>query len=184
WQWSLDGGMWRPFTRDAHFVIRDRALAVEGKHTISVRARAAGDYETTDVDGVAVEVNVDSVAPHIDASSLVRVGGEIVVTTTDAVTDEAALEFALSSPLATAPATAWTASLGRLAVGDAERLAVGGSVKLYVRDEAGNVATSILSITGLFGPPAPLSETGGCAVGGGGDGVLGVLIVLALFAAR
>ena len=173
--------MWRPFTRDPHFVIRDRALAVEGKHTLSVRARAASDYETTDVDGVAVEVNVDSVAPHIDATSLVRIGDELVVTATDAVSDEAALQFALSSPAAAAPATAFAASLGHLAIGDAERLAVGGNVKLYVRDEAGNVATSVLSIAGLFGPQAPLSETGGCAVGGGGDGVLGVLLVFLVF---
>src|SRR5262249_40579744 len=48
WQWSLDGGMWRPSSADPRPVLRDPAFAVQGRHTLQVRAREVGDWRTTD----------------------------------------------------------------------------------------------------------------------------------------
>ena len=47
WSWSLDGGMWRPFTAASPLVISDKAFAWQGKYTISLQSRVRGDYRTT-----------------------------------------------------------------------------------------------------------------------------------------
>ncbi len=44
--WRIDGGMWRPWTRDADPTIQDDAFLLQGHHTIDVRSRVVGDWST------------------------------------------------------------------------------------------------------------------------------------------
>lgn len=188
WQWNLDGGMWRAFSADAHPILRDRAFAIEGKHTLGVRARGRGQYATTDRAGVALEVVIDSMAPSIDATSAAFARGELVVSAVDAVSSAADLDYALSSPAASAPATGWARNLGHFPATVAQGLAAGGAVKVYVRDETGNVATALVPLGRAATEPTEPSEpselkASGCSVGGGGGsggGTAAILVVLVL----
>jgi MYXO-CTERM domain-containing protein len=183
WQWNLDGGMWRPFADSPRLVISDPALALEGRHGIQVRARAVGRYDTTDVDGVEVDVVIDSIPPRILGDAPRRDGDAIVVEAHDLVSADAELGYALGRVDADTPATPWAASAGRLALTDVANLAdAAGRVKLFVRDQAGNVATAILDTRHIVALE-PIAPAAGCAVGGGGPGGA-LLVVVALLVAR
>jgi hypothetical protein len=62
--WRLAGGVWRPYAAGDTLVIQDRAFAWQGRYTLELRARAAGDYLTTS-ETTAVEVVIDSVPPEL-----------------------------------------------------------------------------------------------------------------------
>jgi hypothetical protein len=170
WQWSINNGMWRPFTRESRLVIRDLALAVQGRHTIQVRARAAGDYETTDLFGTEVSVVIDSAAPRLLVDQVRRERGELVLRAIDLVSAERDLLWALGAKDDEAPATGYAASAGRFALSDLEALAgASGRVRVFVRDEQGNAGSAIFD---LRAPPALDDRTaelggGGCHVGAG-----------------
>jgi len=184
WQWSLNGGMWRPFTADARPVIRDPALAVQGRHTIQVRARVAGRYETTDLEGQEVTVVVDSAAPRIFVGEARRDGDELVVPVVDAVTASREVELAVGRIGAATPETAWAATEGRLALADLEGLVdARGRVALFARDGNGNQAVAELDVSRMFGFHGQMASGGdgcSCHVGAGdhahGGGALAALL--------
>lgn len=170
--WRLNGGMWRPFTIAAPLVIRDPALALQGRHTIEVRARVAGDYRTLDLDAAAVPVVIDSVAPRILEHRARVEAGRLMVPARDLVSP--AVELAFARPGAVEPATPWAAA-GGLPLAEAEHLVERGMLQVFARDESGNTSTQAVNVSGA------LAAGRGCSAGGaGGTGGLAVLFLLAL----
>ncbi len=181
WQWSLDGGLWRRFSTDARPVLRDAAFGIQGRHTLRVRAREVGDWRTTDVDGVAMPLILDSAPPRLDVAHPRVQGDEVIVTAADLVTEPRSLVWALGRSDAEAPATAWAALEGHLARADIAPLLDGnGRVRAFVKDEAGNVASALVEAR-MFADAAP-AAAGGCNHGGGG--ALGAVPLLALVLGR
>jgi hypothetical protein len=178
WQWSLDGGMWRPFTDDARFVVSDPALALQGRHSIQVRARAKDDWGTTDLTGLDLPFVIDSAPPRFLLDAARRDGDAVVLRAVDLVSDDAALEWAAGSP------TGWVANGGRFDAAALQGLAdPAGRVAVFVRDELGNTASAWLDLAAVDDAPPAAKEAGGCAVGGGGGGAGGGALVLLLLAA-
>ena len=171
--WRLNGGMWRTFTGAAPLVIRDPALAVQGRHTIEVRARVAGDYRTLDLGAAAVPVVIDSVAPRILERQARAEAGRLVVPARDLVSPAAAVALAFASPGAIEPSTAWAAGeAGGLPLAQADRLAERGMIQVFARDESDNISTQAVNVSGA------LATGRGCSAGGGANG-LAVLLALA-----
>ncbi|MEM9490012.1 MAG: hypothetical protein AAGC55_12770, partial [Myxococcota bacterium] len=159
--WTIDGGMWRPFTQAAPLVIRDDALLWQGRHEIAVRARVVGDYRTLDADTVRIPVVIDSAPPRIDSERTRVSAGELVVAARDLVSADAAIEFAVGRPGTSAPGTAWRA--GSVAMGELSGLAdAGNNVVVYARDELGNTSAETIDLDALGAG----DEAGGCSVGG------------------
>ncbi len=179
WQWSINNGMWRPFTSDRQLVIRDLALAVQGRHTIQVRARGAGDYESTDLYGVELPVVIDSAAPRLVAEQHRRQGGEILLRAFDLVTADRELQWAAGREDEAAPATAWTAREGRFTVAELEALAGGAThVRVFVRDELGNIASELFALRALG--ELDQAAAAGCHVGGRSTGGAALLLLALL----
>ena len=65
WQLRIDGGLWQPFTPRPYVTLQDPVLRLPGTHTIDVRARIEGAYESLDATPARVTL---SVAPAIDGS--------------------------------------------------------------------------------------------------------------------
>jgi hypothetical protein len=179
WQWSLDRGMWRPFSADAHPILRDAAFGIQGRHTLRIRAREAGDWRTTDIEGVALPLVIDSAPPRLDVAHARVQGDELIVSATDLVTEARSLQWALGRADGDAPATAWAAVEGHLARADITGLLDGnGRVRVFVRDERGNATSAVLEAR-VFADAAP-AASGGCSHGRGAPlaGALPLLGVL------
>ena len=176
WSWNLDGGIWRPFTSAAPLVIRDRALVWQGKHEIGVRARVVGDYRTLDLDPVVLPVVIDSAAPTILVKQARISGGTVIVPASDLVTTEDAIEFAYGRPSDDHPATAW--QRGAFEFDEVAKLAEGGKVVVYARDELDNTGSASLEMDTLR-----TVGNGGCACSASGSdaqSMAGVLFLAAL----
>jgi MYXO-CTERM domain-containing protein len=186
WAWRLDGQMWHPWGQDANPTIADPRLLLQGHHRIEVRSRVVDHWETEDLQPVALDVLIDSVAPELhparDAGNpqLIRFGGF------DIVTPEAQLVYAWNG--ADGKRTAWTAN-DSMSVGDALALTDGGArpLTLYAKDEAGNIGQVAADprTLGFHGrSTAPAGKGCGCAVGGAPDdgAARGGLVALALMA--
>lgn len=163
WTWNINGGMWRPFTSATPLVIRDRALAWQGRYEIEVRARVAGDYRTLDTESTVIPVIIDSVGPRIHSDRARLRDGKIVVPATDLVSADEAIELAYGRPGDDTPATAWTSA--GLALGEAENLAVDRTIAVYARDELGNVSVALVDVSPWLGFHG--SSSGGCACAAG-----------------
>jgi len=113
--------------------IRDRSFAWQGVHEIELRSRVVGDDSTTSAVG-AISVAVDYAPPAL-LFGPTDLEGPLEAPARDAVSD--ALEWALGRVGESEPETGWsaTSSFDR-----ATALALGDSVVVYVRDEAGHVA--------------------------------------------
>lgn len=83
WQYKLDKGAWHPFTTRRHLTIEDDWLRTQGRHTVYVRSRVAGDVYSLDPTPAEVTVRVDIEPPRV----LVRQqsDGSVVVEAWDAV---------------------------------------------------------------------------------------------------
>jgi hypothetical protein len=140
WSYRLGDGLWHPFVQASPLVIADRAFAWQGKYTIGVQSRVVGDYRTTS-EVTELPVIIDSVAPNVFVDKAELDGGFLVVTADDVVSGDS-LEWAFGKPGDTAPTTAWTPSAkGKIATAELEKLIANDDVAVFVKDEAGNVAT-------------------------------------------
>ncbi|MBI4510798.1 MAG: hypothetical protein HY698_14285, partial [Deltaproteobacteria bacterium] len=169
WQWRLNGGIWRPFSTDAHPVLQDPAFAIQGRYEIEVRARAVGDFRSFDTTPTKLQVVIDSVPPKILGDRAALQGTDYVVPAMDLVTEDANLEHAFAPDDDSAP-TEWARNGGRISR-DALRalLDAAGSdhVRVLVRDEQGNTSEARLKVGPTVGyhGRAPTSGDGcGCAV--------------------
>ncbi len=128
WSWSFDGGLWNPYQTATTLTLTDPILWLQGRHVVSVRARAEGDMSTVDPSPVEMAFFIDSEAP----AGRFRWGGKhVVAEATDRVSPREALRYRMGGEGDFVTAE----QLSQLPVsGAAER------VLLEARDEAGNVA--------------------------------------------
>jgi MYXO-CTERM domain-containing protein len=191
--WSIDHGMWRPWTRDAAPVIADDAFLLQGHHSIQVRARAVDDWRSMDATPVELDVLIDSIAPELhpaldpNDSSRLKFGGF------DIVTPDGQLQYSWVD--AAGQRTAWSATDG-MPLAEARRITVDGKRKLllYARDEAGNIAEAAVDLTpmlefhGRTTNPPTSGGCGSCAVGGAhrqaGSGAALLALALLVFLRR
>lgn len=166
WTWNINGGMWRPFTSAAPLVVRDRALAWQGRYDIGIRSRIVGEYRTLDLDPLIIPAVVDSVPPHIYSAEARLSGDTLSVPTFDLVTEKSAIELAFGDPRDDQPATSW--SRDAVDVDDVAGLAYKGHVRVYARDELGNTSTADLDLDGLGGS-RDLGSGCGCTANAGGS---------------
>lgn len=58
--WRVDGGFYRPWVQSDRLEIQSPVLWLQGKHTIEVMARVAGDHTTTDSTPVKVPLEINT----------------------------------------------------------------------------------------------------------------------------
>lgn len=162
WQFRLDGAGWSPFLRTRTYELSRKALWLQGRHRIEVRAREIGRPETLDPTPAVVEAIVDTVPPRV---TLTHLGDAVHVEAKDAVSPGGAMVVSYRF----GPETEWRAAgtvPARVPLGRFDP----GTLEVRVTDEAGNVgfAGGADLILGFHGR-APAGD-GGCAcqVGGGG----------------
>ncbi|WP_437878637.1 hypothetical protein [Sorangium sp. So ce513] len=157
YSYRIDGGVWRPFTRERIVDLRDDWLRLPGRHVISVRSRIAGDPLSLDPTPATVEMVVDVDPPAISVGA--AVDGHVPIEVRDAVSDaerarvRVRLDGGAWSPWATAAET--------------RVVHVGDAVEIEVEavDEEGNLGTARQPI--LRGR-VPVDPAGcGCVVAGG-----------------
>jgi hypothetical protein len=64
YSYAIDDGTWSPFTQASVLTVRDPILWLQGKHIVSVRARAEGLPDSLDGTPAEVVLLVDTVAPE------------------------------------------------------------------------------------------------------------------------
>ncbi len=168
WSWSLDGGGWSPFSSAVELVIRDPRLWLQGKHNVSVRARAGGLPSSLDATPAEVTLVVDTVPPEgsFDSSG--------VISARDRVSPLSSLLYRWRL------AGDWSAWSGSTQLGVAQDLI--SQLQVQARDEAGNVGS--LEFHGRT-TNAPSATGCACDLGGGGGargstGIVAALLLLAL----
>ncbi len=187
YSWRLDQGLWHDWSTDAHPVLREKVFALQGRHTIYVRARQQGDYRSDDETPVALPVIIDSAPPRLLADRTEVVGHEVHFVASDLVSADADLRWALVTPGDSEEGLTWRGS----GVVDADELRAlvdaSGDVLVLVRDEQDNVARVSVDVGGLgFHGRAPSTGSGcSCDVGGartGSGGLAGGLLAFVVLA--
>jgi len=176
WSYQLDGGMWRPWRGGSPLVIEDQAFAWQGKYTIGLKSRVAGDYHTVS-EPIDFPVIIDSVSPKISTDKAAWNGDTYEIPAFDIVSGQA-LQYAFGKPGSPSPQSAWssggtpggTIELTRDAA-DAYQ-GYDGQVAVFVKDEAGN--TSIALVAPLHGQ----AVDAGCACSTHGTPSAGSLLLL------
>lgn len=186
--WRIDGGMWRPWTRDANPTISDDAFVLQGHHRIDVRSRIVDDW-STESEPQSLDVLIDSVPPELHPARSEKDPSRFDFGGFDIVSDADKLQYAWGA--AGAQRTDWAAT-SSMSYADASMLTLGGArqLVLYAKDEAGNVASAAYDLGTLgFHGRSTAPSTGGCSgcfVGGsvddGGAAARGVLVTLILMA--
>jgi hypothetical protein len=130
-QYRIDHGVWHPFTRDRFLTLRDPWLRVQGRHTVYVRSRVAGEPTTLDPNPAEAEVVIDVDPPTIQVGPVQD--GHVTIDVADRITTDPMVRYRLDQG-------AWSgwkrASLvGPIAVRDAAELSV------EAKDTEGNVGT-------------------------------------------
>lgn len=181
YSYRVDRQTWSSFTTATEYDLQDFAFAGPGRHTISVRARIAGEPSSADSEPAQFTFIIDPVAPELSA----RLDeGAVVAEATD--NHDSALEY--SFQFDDGAASEWGAS-DRAAIPEgATRIVV------RVRDAAGNVTERIITRQAIIrGGPTTDADGGGCGcrVGGssssggrGSAGLLGLFAAGAVVAAR
>lgn len=177
YSYRVDGGFFTPFTDGARLTIRDPLLWLQGRHTVEVMARVAGEPMTLDPTPVKLPVLIDTVPPTV---RLIPTPGGVRAEVVDLVTPPEGLR--LSWSVGGAAFGSWSADA------DARGLTLprGTAVAVRVRDEVGNVSSAGLPVgsvlAGLAAEPGD-ADAGGCAVSAAADKrgpALGLLWGLAL----
>lgn len=88
-QVRIDEGVWRPWTTKRNIRIKSDQLRVEGKHTVRVRSRLAGQGYTVDPTPEEFEVLIDTLPP-VTKISAVDEDGEVKLSVDDMVAGDAA----------------------------------------------------------------------------------------------
>ena len=174
WQWNLNGGLWRPYTRTNQLVISDRAFAWQGKYEIGLRSRVVGDYRTTS-EIIRTPVVIDSVGPNIFPDKLDWDGDELKVPAWDVV-DGHDIEVAYGKVGEDGPSTKWVPwREGSLAKQTAMHLLDDhGEILMFARDALGN--QSIAMVAPFHGQ----AGSGGCSCESGRTPSAGSLVLIGL----
>jgi hypothetical protein len=182
WAWRIDNGLYHSWSTDAHPVISDDALLLQGHHAIAVRARAVGDWTSEDPTPATLDVVIDSVAPELHPARDAGGAKKIALNGFDLVTATNKLRYAWRD--AGGNRTAWSATseLDASTLSDISR-GFNDRVVVYALDEAGNIGEAAFDAGAMLGEtPKPLAT--GCAMApGGSSDARGLgLVLLALMA--
>ncbi len=156
-QVRIDGGIWRPWTKDRFIQIKSDVLRIEGKHTFDVRSRAVGKAYTIDPTPEQLEVIIDTMAPETRISP-VDSSGEIQLDVADLVSKDATL---VRYRFDDGNYSGWVKA------GDVRGITVPDGAKqieVEAQDEKGNVGTAKQAI--VRGLPHGSSSGCGCQVVG------------------
>lgn len=134
-QVRVDGGVWRPWTREKYIAIKNDVLRIEGKHTFEVRSRIVGQPYTLDATPDLHEIMIDTVAPDARISPM-NGNREVSFDIRDMVSKGATLvryRFDEGAYSAWIPAS----DLGAVKVPEEV-----GAIEVEAKDEGGNVGTA------------------------------------------
>jgi MYXO-CTERM domain-containing protein len=156
--YRIDGGNWSPWTTDRRLQITDDALLFQARHNIEARGRVVGEFASVDATPARASLLVDILQPTVVVDTT-ETGWNI--TGRDVITTEGDLEIRYRLP--EGEWSEW--HVGPLTIEQADVEGVAGDFGIEVRDEAGNVASSVQPI--IRGIPDPGLEAGcGCRVEG------------------
>ncbi len=163
--YRVDQQTWSTFAPGTAFDVQHPALFREGRHTLQVRARVAGEPSTTDPEPATVSFTVDGVAPTLRAW---LESGSVVAEASDEGTPAERLEYAFQ--VDDGPATPWGLTRRYPVPPGARRVTV------RVRDANGNVTDRFVGIDQLI-RGGETTDTGGsgcgCRVGAPASGAKG-----------
>jgi hypothetical protein len=194
-QWKVDKGPWRPFTRTsssgtpapgdealadnvAQLRIQDEAFRLEGVHTVQVRGREIGEpWSLSEPEHVAVRIDI--AAPQIFVE---QDGDDFTVDAFDVVTDREDLEVRVAFD--DQPASVWMA-IDALPDALAAAPAQAEQVTISVRDEEGNINAETQPIgearqSIIRGAPRADSDGCGCSLPGTENTGRGTAALIAL----
>jgi MYXO-CTERM domain-containing protein len=163
--WRIDGGIWRPWTRDAHPVIADDAFLLQGRHTIEVRSRAVGAWATEDTQPQKLTVLIDSMPPELHPAKDPQDPTRLAFNGFDIVSDADKLTYAFTG--ADGVRTAFAGADG-MPLALARAITNGGRqpLDLWAMDEAGNVGHLQADLTSVLGHMDPSADGCSCEIGG------------------
>lgn len=145
WSYRVNGGLYRPWTRQTRVAISEASFWLQGKHTIEVVSRIIGKPGTVDRSPVVIPVLIDTEPPQI---KLIKTHKGYRAEVYDVVAKPE--EIKLSWQVGDSPATLFGADTEILVASDVD-------VTLEVRDPAGNTA-----MTSTFAGNDSPEATGGC----------------------
>ncbi|HEX3594440.1 MAG TPA: hypothetical protein VHU80_05040 [Polyangiaceae bacterium] len=154
YSYRLEQGAWHAYATGDTLDIIDRSFAWQGTRTIELRARTVGDDSTTSAT-TPLSVTIDYAPPTIFADLASVKNGVLTIPARDAVSAGSALERAIGPVGGSVPTRGFTAG-STLPLG---ALASAPEVMVYVKDEAGHVASARLRLT--VGGDAGLSDDAG-----------------------
>ncbi|MBI5478368.1 MAG: hypothetical protein HY906_05895 [Deltaproteobacteria bacterium] len=157
WTYRVDGGFWSPYLTRPEVRIEGGPLWLQGRHQVEVRARLR-DVPESESEPVVAEILIDTVAPTL---TLERRGRVVKLLARDLVTPPARLQYS------------WRVPGGEFSTWSSVAEAPAGERGLEVRarDEAGNVTVAAIDAA----PSAAADTQVGCAAGGTGSALLGLL---------
>ena len=130
YSWWVDNGSRSEWTTNKHLVLKDDQFLLQGRHTLKVSARVAGEAATEDATPAEVPFTIDALAPAVKVE---KVGTQAAIQAWDVVSSPATLvgRYRLDN----AEYGSWlpVADIARVEVGSAD------TVDVEVKDEEGNV---------------------------------------------
>jgi MYXO-CTERM domain-containing protein len=155
--YRVDNGLWHPFTRESVVTVDDPWLRLQGRHTIEVRSRFAGDAMSLDPKPASVEVLIDVEPPSIAVRQ--APGEEVAIAVRDFVSSEG--KTLVRTRLDKGAWSAWAKASSDEVLVDVEGAA---AIEVEAQDEEGNIATAAQAI--IRGGAAASDAGCGCVAAG------------------
>jgi MYXO-CTERM domain-containing protein len=130
YSWWIDNGTRSEWAAAKHVVIKDDQLLLQGRHTLRVSARVAGETETEDATPAELPFTIDALAPSVKVE---KDGSQATIKAWDVVSSPAALVGRYKLDGAEFGEWRSVADLARVDVGASE------TIDVEVKDEEGNV---------------------------------------------
>lgn len=179
--YRVNKGFWRPWSSVDQLVIDDPVMRLQGKHTLHVKSRVAGQTYSEDPEPVAIPFTLDVDAPRVQVR---RDGARVSIKAVDDVADDA--ELRVRYAFDQGAFSPWEP------YHDAIFVPIKGSkITVEVSDGEENIATVSQPLRGKIDTTGQAASEGcGCAVPGQNNspslplGAFGVAGVLALLRSR
>ncbi len=145
YQYSLNGGAYTPFVKTDRLVIRDLSLYLQGKHTIRIRGRRAGEPASLNHEPVQVSAILDTLPPKLIPSVS---DGRFYPGAVDYVTEKS--DIHISFDVGRNQFTAWQV-VESIPVEVIRQYAdKDGNLRILARDEAGNVSETLVDLNAVL----------------------------------
>ncbi len=172
-QVRVDGGMWKPWTRDRYLHLTGDELRIEGRHLVEVRSRNVGQPYTVDEEPAFLEVLIDTVAPEVKVTE--DENGRIKLAAADLVSDEEVLvRYRFDDG-------EWSKWIKQSALSEIETPEFAEQIEVESKDESGNLGTAQQGL--IRGLPRGDGGGCGCAVPGESNPRFGASLALGALAA-